>query len=288
MSAPSLTYLERGAASDAAGAVLAYLESSASDKRAMARHSAALMAKWREAKGMAPRAVPLLTGPGAQPKTGKNRIPTYTLMLAPARTAKLARVNLCPAASAGCELACLNTAGRGGMSTVQTGRVLRTDLLVESPHLFGARLAHEITLASKRGNIGLRLNCLSDIRWEIIAPDMIRAISALGVSLYDYTAYAPARRANAVLPYHLTYSAKEHHSVEDIRALIDSGHSVAVPFKVRKRAPMPTSWHGMPVIDGDLTDYRPDDPAGVIVGLRAKGRGKSDNSGFVRAVGKSS
>ena len=37
-----------------------------------------------------------------------------------------------------------------------------------------------------------------------------------------------------------------------------------------------------PVIDGDLTDYRPDDVKGCIVGLRAKGDARGDTSGFVR------
>lgn len=276
----SLTYVEQ-IAQIAANAGLEYLEANASQQGALASHSGQLLAKWRESKGYACRCVPLLTSPGSQPKTDKNAIPTYTLMLAPARTSQLAKVNLCPAASKGCTMGCLNTAGRGGMSTVQAGRILRTDLLVESPEVFGVRLAHEITLASKRGNIGLRLNCLSDIRFELVSPAFINGVANLGVSLYDYTAYSPARRANAGLPYHLTYSAKEHHMVADIRAIVESGHNMAVPFAIKPSAPMVTEWQGMRVIDGDITDYRPDDPNGVIVGLRAKGTAKRDTSGFV-------
>jgi len=40
-------------------------------------------------------------------------------------------------------------------------------------------------------------------------------------------------------------------------------------------------YRGFPVIDGDLTDNRFNDPIGVIVGLRVKNTGKKDESGFV-------
>ena len=33
--------------------------------------------------------------------------------------------------------------------------------------------------------------------------------------------------------------------------------------------------------DGDQSDYRPDDPRGVIVALKAKGDARADKSGFV-------
>jgi hypothetical protein len=41
----------------------------------------------------------------------------------------------------------------------------------------------------------------------------------------------------------------------------------------------------LPVIDGDQSDLRFLDPKGVIVGLKAKGKGKHDTSGFIVQVG---
>jgi len=41
------------------------------------------------------------------------------------------------------------------------------------------------------------------------------------------------------------------------------------------------------VIDGDKSDYRPEDIQGVIVGLRAKGDAIGDSSGFVRKANQS-
>ena len=44
---------------------------------------------------------------------------------------------------------------------------------------------------------------------------------------------------------------------------------------------LPATYLGYKVVDGDLTDYRPEDGKNVIVGLIAKGPAKKDRSGFV-------
>ena len=62
---------------------------------------------------------------------------------------------------------------------------------------------------------------------------------------------------------------------------------MAMPFTTRKGEALPEfhvlagqAWR---VIDGDKSDDRTEDPRGVIVGLRAKGRaGAADTSGFIR------
>jgi hypothetical protein len=116
-------------------------------------------------------------------------------------------------------------------------------------------------------------------------PDALRRLSGLGVTFYDYTAYRPGLREHSEY-LHLTYSLKETHGVEYAREIVAGGLNVAVPFAVGKGSPLPTVWHGMRVVDGDLSDFRPGDDRGVIVGLRAKGRGwKTDESGFFRSVG---
>lgn len=57
---------------------------------------------------------------------------------------------------------------------------------------------------------------------------------------------------------------------------------MAVVFSTRKGEPLPETWHGFRVIDGDESDLRFTDPAGVVVGLRAKGDAKGEASGFVQ------
>jgi hypothetical protein len=44
---------------------------------------------------------------------------------------------------------------------------------------------------------------------------------------------------------------------------------------------LPEFWHGYKVINGDDTDLRYFDPENVVVGLKAKGDAKKDQSGFV-------
>lgn len=282
---PSLTYFESAHVSPALKSAIEFFNADKKLRRKLLTNARIRFSAFRVSNGFKPGVSKLLTAPGSQPKTDKNYIPTFTLMLAPARTSELLKVNLCPSASKGCEAACLNTAGRGAMAPVQRGRILRTDFLYSHPASFGIILANEILSAQKKyGKFGLRLNCLSDIRFEIISPEFINTVSEFGAIMYDYTAFSPVRRRNSGLPYHLTYSAKETHSVDDIRELVVNGHNVAVPFAIRKGEDMITEWNGMKVIDGDITDFRVDDPNGVIVGLRAKGKGKTDNSGFIREV----
>ena len=62
--------------------------------------------------------------------------------------------------------------------------------------------------------------------------------------------------------------------------------NVAVVFDTKVGHPLPRRYLGARVIDGDLHDLRFLDPRGVVVGLRAKGLAKADQSGFVVRVGK--
>lgn len=230
----------------------------------------------------------LFTSPESQPKTGKSAVWTLTLMLVPARSIL---GNACPMASKGCggdkdtEGGCLNTAGKGGMDAVQYARLVRFAFLLTFPWEAGVIMAAEVTASvRKHGRVAVRMNCITDIRWERVAPAMLQALHADGVSVYDYTAWAPRFRESRPDFYQLTFSAKETHDVAWIRELIGQGHNVAVPVFWRKGVAFPETWQGMPAIDGDKSDYRPDDAQGVVVLLRAKGEARHDVSGFVRAM----
>ena len=56
-----------------------------------------------------------------------------------------------------------------------------------------------------------------------------------------------------------------------------AGGNVAVVFEKS----LPETWQGVKVINGDESDVRFMDQTGVVVGLKAKGEGKKDQSGFV-------
>lgn len=269
--------------------------------RAAVRAAREVWAELRESVGYRKASADLLTSGAAQQKLGKNKLPSFGLMLTPERGMMAASLrdvreafgltgvfNLCPLASKGCAAACLTFSGQSGMPTAQRAQAVRTAFLLSHPAEAGLLIGAELRLAlSKYDQINLRLNTTSDIRWELVAPEMVQALADAGVLLYDYTAWAPSDRAESSA-YSLTYSAKEpsHTSDEYLQGILASGGNVAMPFTTGKGQALPEAWNGFAVIDGDKSDERRDDPRGVIVGLRAKGyKWKRDNSaGFIRSA----
>jgi hypothetical protein len=65
---------------------------------------------------------------------------------------------------------------------------------------------------------------------------------------------------------------------------LEHGVNVAVVFTTRRGDALPATWNGFSVIDGDLHDCRFLDPTAVVVGLRAKGTAKEEQSPFVVLV----
>ena len=201
---------------------------------------------------------------------------TYIMHLAPSL---ISGFQTCPKASAGCAAACLNKAGMGAFSNVQLARINRTKMFFQERDVFMTQLANEIRRAVKKAKKeGLQLlvrpNGTSDIPWEKIRVEGARNIFELfpEVQFYDYTAIP-----NRTVPenYHLTFSRKESNSA-DVATALRNGLNVAVVFDK-----LPATYLGRPVVSGDDTDIRVNDPKGVVVGLKAKGPAKKDLSGFV-------
>ena len=219
---------------------------------------------------------------------------TYIMYLAPSDASGY---NTCPMASKGCRAACLFTAGRGRMSNVMQARIRKTVRFFEEREEFLADLVSDVEKAIKqadrKGMIPVfRLNGTSDIRWENYPvvrdgaeyPNIMTAFPDL--TFYDYTKL-PNRR-NIPDNYHLTFSRSESND-HLIPTAFENGMNVAVVFNVKKKGDLPKYipdgiYDPIPVVDGDDTDLRFLDPRGCIVGLRAKGDAKKDNSGFVVTV----
>jgi hypothetical protein len=194
-------------------------------------------------------------------------------------------------------MACLNTAGRGGImrkgestNAIQEARKERTRLFHENRLAFLRKLHKEIrALRAKAKRLGLklavRLNGTSDLAWERIAGFLFEAFS--DVQFYDYTKSASRAIASThgdwPKNYHLTYSKTENDSWDSVFALLAQGVNVAVVARV----PMPegmgleTPMGRRETVDGDKDDLRFLDPAGSLVYLKAKGRAKKDTTGFV-------
>jgi hypothetical protein len=236
----------------------------------------------------------LLAKPESNPKVAKNMkrgVMTFPLHLAPA---ELSGFNVCPKSTAGCRAGCLHTAGNPAYMDGKTkARIARTVLYFKQRELFLDLLRAEIDAAIRKAHKSnmapaFRLNATSDIPWENVAINydghpaktVAEYIALSGAEIYDYT-----KRANRKTPagYHLTFSLAENNDADAIDWL-ERGGNVAVVFDTKKGHPLPAEFMGHPVIDGDLSDYRPADPSPCIVGLRAKGDAIGDQSGFVRGV----
>jgi hypothetical protein len=100
------------------------------------------------------------------------------------------------------------------------------------------------------------------------------------VQFYDYTKVL-GRKVKDISNYQLTFSAADGNDA-DVTKAIAQGYNVAVVFGIKKTVAMPETYLGMTVFNGDQTDLRFLDPKSVIVGLYAKGKAKTDQSGFVK------
>lgn len=218
---------------------------------------------------------------------------TYILHLAPAELSGYG--NTCPKATEGCKAACLNTAGRGGMfkkgettNVIQKARIRKTILFFTDRRQFMLDLFDDIRKAIKQSEkLGLtpvfRLNGTSDLAWEKYTLNEQTVFEAFpNVQFYDYTKILGRKVAN-IPNYHLTFSAADGNDA-DVEKAIAAGMNVATVFGLKKTQPMPETYNGITVFNGDESDLRFLDPKGVIVGLYAKGKAKKDTTGFVKTI----
>jgi hypothetical protein len=192
----------------------------------------------------------------------------------------------------------LNLAGRGGMfkrgettNVIQEARIRKTKMFFEDRITFMTLLVKDIELAikqSQRMNLipVFRLNGTSDLafeKYEVVRNgQLFRNIFTAfpEVQFYDYTKIL-GRKIVDIANYHLTFSAADGNDA-DVAKAITQGYNVATVFGIKKTLPMPETYMGMPVFNGDESDLRFLDPKGVVVGLYAKGKAKKDTTGFVK------
>ena len=220
------------------------------------------------------------------PKTDKNQsveglenIVVLHLNLAPA---DLSGYNVCPMASKGCKSACLHTAGNPVFQAQKDkGRINRARFYMQDRDKFMTQLTRELVnfvkWCDKNKKIGVvRLNTTSDVSWENY--NLFEKFPML--QFYDYTKIQKRalKFARGEYPpnYHLTYSLNED-NYDKAKEVLNKGGNVAVVF----RKDLPQTFMGHRVVNGDLHDLRLLDPKNVVVGLKAKGKAKTDYSGFV-------
>lgn len=217
---------------------------------------------------------PLLTAPTDNHKLALSGKASYGLSLA---QASLSGFNVCPKSTPTCRAGCVAKAGNGGFNSVVQGRILKTQFLLEHPEAFVSLLSDEIHKAkARKGDISVRLNVFSDLPWHQLTPWLFEVHS--DVQFYDYTKVWD-RIDQVPVNWHLTLSASERTSLADVIRATESGNNVAVVFDASRTQELPGAlWNTegpmagyATIIDGDVSDDRPSDPRGVVVGLRAKG-----------------
>ena len=217
----------------------------------------------------------------------------------------------CQGSSKECRDSCLIFAGNNAAERYNTYRkIAQAHALLNEPVAFTRMLVESITkwmddcTFYKRPNKAMeiapffRLNVLSDIPWERIAPWLFEHFSGRSgengkvLKFYDYTK-VPARRGMPGFPrnYDLTFSlsGEASNTLWAQQEIERYDSRIAVVFLAHKRkgdrewttylgrgeeyqqeVPLPVRFWGMPVRDGDRSDVRPHDPGRVCVGLRWK------------------
>jgi len=225
----------------------------------------------------------------SDPKTRKSnkrgRFLTRIQYFAPA---KISGHEVCASRSPGCTIGCLHTAGVPfQMPGKERSRIGRTQFYFKHRDLYRQLLVAEVSAhVYKSKALGLRpavrLNGTSDIVWERVFPELFGMFPTC--KFYDYTKHVKRMLSGWKLPrnYYLTFSRSEANDAECDRILTDNRHArIAVVFNTTRTKPLPKWFAGHKVVDGDLHDERFEDRGGRIVGLRAKGKARLDDSGFV-------
>jgi hypothetical protein len=175
-------------------------------------------------------------------------------------------------------------AGMAGVfPKIKQARVKKTLQYLSDRDAFKATLIrdiHKLIAEAKTRDMApaVRINGTSDLpQFALELAEMFPT-----VQFYDYTKIPrPWQRTRS--NYHLTFSFSGDNFTDATEALLH-GVNVAVVFS----GALPATWRGFPVVDGDLSDLRFKDPAGVIVGLKAKGTARAMSTGGFIQIGEKS
>jgi hypothetical protein len=184
------------------------------------------------------------------------------------------------------------------MPHARVARVRKTRLLVDNITEFGRLLVWDIAAhlrwCERNGvNPAFRFNGTSDWNWEtLVIPQygttvhQYLQVNHPEVQISEYTKrYSVMKRwTEGAYPsnLHMTFSLHEKNQVQAL-SILEKGGNVAVVFRTKKGQPLPPSWAGYPVLDGDGDDLRwmdrgraksqgLDTRRGLVIGLRAKGK----------------
>ena len=206
--------------------------------------------------------------------------------------------NVCPHSTLGCRNTCLGYAGRLASPPVERAMLARYLMLCMYPKQFWELVHQEVgkhrTRVRKRGKkLVVRVNGTSDLQVENEPREL--GVDLLGdypdVWFQDYTKRPLIKSGwRTVVPnYYLVRSITER---DDQRVFDEHVGNVVVPVNVDKGDPLPETFMGRPVIDGDKHDLRCMDHqisemtnAAVLVRVKKRNDGRpAIDNGFIREV----
>ncbi len=200
-------------------------------------------------------------------------------------------IELCPDRGA-CFATCIESSGHGTMPNVTRARMERArffadhqDAFITLLHIDIERLVHSAKALKLRP--ACRLNVISDIAWEVVAPDLFTSFPE--VQFYDYTKSperARAHRRGDFTPgYDLTYSWSEKASHQFGMAHLNGGGKIAIVSRYSpiERYDLP-NWlrqlNSQRFVDGDEHDLTFLHPPGSVIVLSVKGKLRSKRTKF--------
>lgn len=213
-------------------------------------------------------------------------------------------LTFCAGSSPYCRQTCLVTTGQNpSTKEAAHAKMKYSYALLSEPELYVALLRQQISSfgknARKKGfDAVVRLNMLSDIPWYAVCPELIEDLSEL-VTFYDYTKIKywgtpEYERVRDLLDLTFSYSGSND---TDCAEALQAGERVAVAFAPANpersvTIQYRTTWEEIlssglvnenqeitdlfgdggawPIVDGDDSDYRIDDPKPAIVALNFK------------------
>ena len=195
-------------------------------------------------------------------------------------------VNLCRCSTKGCRAVCLTKSGRLVLTASQTAAFVRSYLWQQHRDMFQLLLEDEIErfVARTDDQAVVRVYGTHDGNIFEDLPGLPQSFS--NVIFNDYTKIDQPTGWVGYNVYRCK-SATERTTQEQFAFFHMNGLNHAVPFHLGRNDPLPETYHGIPVVDGDHDDLRFLDPSGVIVGLRYKvahGVSVAESHGFIREV----
>jgi hypothetical protein len=207
-------------------------------------------------------------------KLEKNEVPTWGLSLVPHKMNSFG-INLCENANIHCINGCIVSSGMARFDAVMEARIKKTDFFLSDKPRFLKILFAELCYIDVTEDLALiRLNMYSDVDWysEFLnhGYDLTKFKNLI---FYGYTKRPSILEQSSELSNFDCIFSYSGYNWKLCEHYLNSGIcNVSIVFKLKKKQPLPTTWNGFPVLDGDLNDQRLKsiEGTGYIIALRYK------------------